>query len=176
MAYTHGVIHTTHCACWDVDSLNYSGVAEKDLDNGTFVTLGDLQKDENAISEYTFTVTEATDATGKFVYVVDSPVVGSTLEMQLTGDPRAFYNVQGRPMSVKQLVAGDEIEVIGLNFATGFAPADQTSYKGATIENGQLKMVDATVTSNNAIFTLLGSKTIAVGQELVPSYVLRYTA
>ena len=171
MAYTHGVIHTTHCACWDVDSLNYSGVAEKDLDNGTFVTLGDLQKDENAISEYTFTVTEATDATGKFVYVVDSPVVGSTLEMQLTGDPRAFYNVKGRPMSVKQLVAGDEIEVIGLNFVEGSSPAEKTTLKGATINAGKLEMVDT-----DAIFTLLGSKTIAVGQELVPSYVLRYTA
>lgn len=176
MAYTHGVIHTTHCACWDVDSLNYSGVATTDIDNGTFVTLGDIQNTDGAINEYTFAVTPAADTTGKFVYVVDSPVVGSTLEMQLTGDPRAFYNVANRPMSVKQLVAGDEIEVIGLNFATGFAPADQTTFKGATIEKGQLKMVDNTVTSNNAIFTLLGSKTIAIGQELVASYVLRYTA
>lgn len=176
MAYTHGVIHTTYCACWNVDSLNYSGVAEKDLDNGTFVTLGDIMNTEGVINEYTFKVAEAADATGKFVYVVDSPVVGSTLEMQLTSDPRAFYNVAGRPMSVKQLVAGDEIEVIGLNFVTGNTPADKTTFKGATIENGQLKMVDATVTSNNAIFTLLGSKTIAVKHELVPSYVLRYTA
>lgn len=169
---THGVVITTHCACWDVDSLNYAGIAATDIDNGTFVALGDLQKTNGAIDEYTFTVTPDTNGASIYKYIVDSPVVGSTLEMQLYNDPRYFYNVAGRPMSVKKLVGGDCIEVIAENFTEGAAPTDQPTYTTASIgATGKLQMVQ-----QDGAFKLLGTKTIAIGQELVPSYVFMYMA
>lgn len=167
---THGVVHTTHCACWDVDAYNYAGIAETDIDNGTFVVLGDIKNTDNVIDEYTFEVAVDANGTSTIKYIVDSPVVGSTLEMQLYGDPRYFYNVAGRPMSVKQIVVGDEIELIGENFTTGAAPTDQPTYTLASIgATGKLQMVQ-----QSGAFKLLGKKTISIGQELVPSYVFRY--
>ena len=73
-------------------------------------------------------------------------------------------------MSVKQLVVGDEIEVIGESFTTGAAPTDQPTYTLASIgATGKLQMVQ-----ESGAFKLLGKKTISIGQELVPSYVFRY--
>ena len=40
MANNHTVFNGTHCAFWDVDSMNYVGIAQSDMDNGTFVKLG----------------------------------------------------------------------------------------------------------------------------------------
>lgn len=172
MANKHGVVITTHCAAWNVDAYNFSGVATTDLDNGTFVVLGDLQKTGGVIDEYTFSVTVDANGTSKAKYIVASPIVGSTLAMQLTGDPREFYNVAGRPLSIKRIVDGDCIEVIGANFEDGAAPTDQTTYTTANIgANGKLSMVSA-----DGTFKLLGTKSIAIGQELVPSYVLQYNA
>ena len=172
MANKHGVVITTHCAAWNVDAFNYAGIATTDLDNGTFVALGDLQKTEGVIDEYTFTVTPDANGESKYKYIVASPTVGATLAMQLTGDPREFYNEANRPLSVKRIVEGDCIEVIGTNFEDGSAPTDQTSYTTAGIgANGKLSMV-----ASGGAFKLLGTKTIAIGQELVPSYVLQYIA
>lgn len=171
MANKHGVVITTHCAAWNVDAFNYAGIATTDLDNGTFVALGDLQKTEGVIDEYTFTVTPDTNGASKYKYIVASPVVGTTLAMQLTGDPREFCNEANRPLSVKRVVEGDCIEVIGANFEDGSAPTDKPTATAATIgANGKLAMAD------DGTFKLLGTKTIAIGQELVPSYVLQYIA
>ena len=51
----HTIFNGTHCAYWDVDSYNMVGIAAADIDNGTFLTLGDM-KLKDATGGYEFTV------------------------------------------------------------------------------------------------------------------------
>ena len=98
MANTHGVFIGTSCAFWDVDSLNLVGVNNSaDLDNGTFVTLGNIVNTSGVIDEYVFNVTAGSGSD----YVIGTPPVGYDFDTQLYDDPRYFTNVQGKPMSVK---------------------------------------------------------------------------
>lgn len=166
MANNHGLFIGTHCAFWDVDSLNFVGIdASHDLDNGTFVALGDIFKTSNVIDEYVFAVSAASAAD----YVVATPPVGSGVEMQLFDDPRYFYNKQGEPMSVKQLVIGDCIEVSEACFST--APTAGTStYAGVT--SG--KLVAGTTTTDP--FKILGKKSVDIGGESITTWVLMKVA
>lgn len=173
MAKTHGVVNTTHCACWDVDAYNFAGVAQVDLDNGTFVALGDLQKTGNAIDEYTFDLTvDANGTASGYKYIVDSPVRGIDIETQLMDDPRYFYIPAGKTASVKRIVGGDCIEIDINAFEVGATPVDQATYTLASIgANGKLQMVQ---TSGD--FKLLGTVERGIGQEVVTNYVFMYTA
>lgn len=166
MANNHGLFIGTHCAFWDVDSLNFVGInTTTDFDNGNFVALGDIEKTSNVIDEYVFSVTAA--STGD--YVVATPPVGSDAEMQLFDDPRYFYNKKGIPMSVKKLVIGDCIEVSEACFST--APTAGTStYAGVT--SG--KLVAGTTASDP--FKILGKKSVDIGGESITTWVLMKVA
>lgn len=173
MANTHGVVNTTHCSAWCDDALNYAAIAVTDIDNGTFVALGDLQKTENVIDEYTFTVTPDANGTSTIKYIVDTPIVGNTLEQQLYNDPRHFYNIAGEAMSVKQLQTGNCIEINAEAMVTGATPVDQPTYKTASIgAAGKLQMV----AGDAGAFRYLGSVNRAIGQEVVPHYVFQLMA
>lgn len=162
MANTHGLIIGTHCAFWDVDSLNLVGInTSGDLDNGTFVDLSNILNTSGVINEYVFAVAAGNNSD----YVVATPPVGDTLEMQLFDDPRYFYNAQGKPMSVKRLLVGDAIEVDENCFST--APTTGTSTY-ASVSSGKL----VAGTTNTDPFKILGEHSVDVGGEAVKTWVL----
>lgn len=162
MANNHGLIIGTHCAFWDVDSLNLVGIdASHDLDNGTFVALGDILNTTGVINEYVFAVSAGSGSD----YVVATPPVGDDVEMQLFDDPRYFYNKQGRPMSVKRLLVGDCIEVSAACFST--APTTGTSTY-ASVSSGKL----VAGTTNTDPFKILGEHSVDIGGEAVKTWVL----
>ena len=167
MANTHGVFIGTSCAFWDVDSLNLVGVnSSADLDNGTFVTLGNIVNTSGVIDEYVFNVTAGSGSD----YVIGTPPVGYDFDTQLYDDPRYFTNVQGKPMSVKRLLVGDCIEVTEACFST--APTLGTSTV-ATVSSGKLV---AAASGDSAPFKILGQKSIDIGGEAVTTWVLMKVA
>lgn len=177
MAITfHGYVNTMNCACMNVDSYNCAGVyASGDLDNGVFVTLGDINKDSaGKIQGFEYIVTPATSATTGKVWLVATPEVGTTIEQQIYNDPRAFYNEAGKPMSLKYLVPGvDCIEVTKECF-TGNALPDGTTNKFATIgAGGKLVAAAADPGSGKIYFELVGFHSITFGGKDEKTAVLR---
>ena len=166
MPNTHGVFVGTHCAFWDVDSKNLVGIAATDMDNGNFVTLGDILNTNGVVDEYVFSVTAG--STGD--YVIGTPPVGYDLDMQLFDDPRYFYNKAGLPMSVKRHDIGDCIEVSDACFST--VPTLGTS-KVATVAAGKLV---AAASGANAPFKILGQKTMDIGGDSIRTWVLMKVA
>lgn len=163
----HGVINTTHSTCWDTDAKNFVGIcADADIDNGSFVTLGNIKRDNatQLIEGYEFNVTSATTTSAD--YVVATPVVGSTLLMQISNDPRNFYNQKGNPMSVKRLETADCIEVSADCFST--APTVGTSTHAKVVAGKLVAQADDT----GAHFQILGATKIDIGQELIDGYLL----
>ena len=161
MPNTHGVFVGTHCAFWDVDSKNLVGIAAADMDNGNFVTLGDILNTNGVVDEYVFSVTAG--STGD--YVICTPPVGYDLDMQLFDDPRYFYNKAGLPMSVKRLDIGDCIEVSDACFST--VPTLGTSTV-ATVSSGKL----VAAAGGLAPFKILGQKTMDIGGDSIRTWVL----
>lgn len=162
MANNHGLIIGTHCAFWDVDSLNLVGIdASHDIDNGTFVTLGNMLNTSSVIDEYVFAVSAGSGSD----YVVATPPVGDDIEMQLFDDPRYFYNKQGKPMSVKRLLVGDCIEVDENCFST--APTTGTSTY-ASVSSG--KLVAGTTATDP--FKILGEHNVDIGGRSITTWVL----
>ena len=89
-------------------------------------------------------------------------------------DPRYFTNEAGRPLSLRYLNAHvDHIEVNVGAFVTGNTPVDQKSYKyAAPGAGGKLAMANE-APAQGTYFVLVGIKSVGVGQESVPTYVLR---
>lgn len=172
MAKTHGVVNTTHCACTNVDALNFAGVSEKDLDNGTFVALGDIMNTDGKIDEYTFKVDVDANGTFDMKYIVDSPVRGIDVETQIMDDPRYFYIPAGKPASIKRLVKGDCVELDVNALKEGETPVDQPTYKLASIgAEGKLQMVQT-----GGSFKLVGAVDRGYGQEVITHYVFMLMA
>lgn len=168
----HGVIIQTKYTAENVDAYNLVGVyKEGDMDNGTLVTLKGMNKDENGfINGYEYEVEPAkADSTG--VCVVKTPAVGTNLEMVQYADPRAFYNEKGRPMSLARLMAGiDYIEINADCFVNGTVPTK--AQKFVSIGAGG-KYVPANVApAAGCYFTIEGLHRVAVGQEVMTTYVL----
>jgi len=176
MANTHGYINTTHCASWDVDAYTLAGVAATDLDNGVFVTLTNMNTNvSNEINGYEYDIAPA-DGTSASVWVIDTPEVGSTLEMQLMSDPRYFYNIAGKPMALRYLVPKvDCIEVNANCFVGGTMPT--TTNNIVTIgAGGKLVAGTTTPTGGKVYFTLEGFHKVSVGMAEIPTAVLRIQA
>ena len=171
MANNHGYCSLIRATAWDVDSNKLVGIATTDMDNGTFVTLTSMNVDTNKnINGFEYKVTAATA-----VWVVRTPEAGTDmLEVQLYDDPRYFYNKAGKPMSLAYMNPHvDHIEVDKNCFTTALDPDTVT---GATVvgldANGKLKAL-TNAPASGAYFTIVGKHSIAVGQELVPTWVLR---
>lgn len=172
MAKTHGVVNTTHCACTNVDALNFAGVSEKDLDNGTFVALGDIMNTDGKIDEYTFKVDVDKNGTSDMKYIVASPVRGIDVETQIMDDPRYFYIPAGKTASIKRLVKGDCVELDTNALKEGETPAEQPTYKLASIgAEGKLQMVQT-----GGSFKLVGAVDRGYGQEVITHYVFMLMA
>ena len=175
MANNHGYCSLIRATAWDVDSNKLVGIATTDMDNGTFVVLGNMNVDsQKNINGFEYNVTPAT-ATSTSVWVVRTPEAGTDmLEVQLYDDPRYFYNKAGKPMSLAYMNPHvDHIEVDKNCFTANFDPDTVSGATMAQLDtNGKLKAVSAAPASG-AYFTIVGKHSIAVGQELVPTWVLR---
>lgn len=173
----HGIVNTTHMACWDVDSLNMAGVyATADMDNGTLVTLKNIAKvdDTGVITGYEYVV-EPAAANATNVWIVDTPEVGYSLETQIHDDIRYFYNEAGKPMSIKGILTGgvDCVEIDAKAFTGGTLPVvGNIGQLCGVAANGKFAAPAASV-ANGAAFRVEGFHTITCGADEVPTVVLR---
>lgn len=172
----HGIVNTTSMMCWDVDALNMVGVyATADIDNGTLVTLDKIAKtDAGDITGYQYEVVPA-GAKAVNVWIVATPEVGKTLDMQIHDDIRYFYNKAGLPMDIKALVAGfDCVEVDALAFVSGTLPttAQVGQYCGVG-DNGKFDTPINSAPTEGAYFRVEGLHTITCGADEVKTAVLR---
>lgn len=176
MANTHAYVSTMRCACENVDAFNRVGIyADGDLDNGVFVTLTGINKgNDKVVKGFEYTVAPAS-ATSYGVWLVNTPEVGTTLEQQMLSDPRYFYNVQGRPMSLKFLnPKTDIIEVNAGAFVSGTLPNTE-GY--ATIgAGGKLVAAGAAPEAGKTYFSVVGFNTVAVGMEQMKTVLLQCEA
>ena len=172
----HGYVSTMRASCENVDAFNRVGIySTGDLDNGVFVTLTGINKgsSDKVVKGFEYTVAPASDASSG-VWLVATPEVGTTLEQQMMSDPRYFYNVQGRPMSLKFLnPKTDIIEVDAHCFASGSLPTTTEGF--VTIgEGGKLVAAgSAPVGGGKTYFSVVGFNTVAVGMEQMKTVLLQ---
>lgn len=163
MAKNHIVFNGMHCAFWDVDAYNMVGIATTDIDNGTFLTLGDMSPAQDGAYEYTVTAGVSTDL------IAGTPPQGYNVDAQVYDDPRYFTNEAGKPISVKRLVKGDVIEL-----TVGAFTAEPATNKYAKV--GVSGKLTAQVSDANADFKIEGTENISIGGEAVTGYILRKLA
>lgn len=163
MAKNHIVFNGMHCAFWDVDAYNMVGIAAADIDNGTFLTLGDMSPAQDGAYEYTVTAGVSTDL------IAGTPPQGYNVDAQVYDDPRYFTNEAGKPISVKRLVKGDVIELT----VGAFTEAPATNKYAKVVANGKLT---AQSSDANADFKIEGTESISIGGEAVTGYILRKLA
>lgn len=173
---THGYVSLMRGMATDVDAYNRVGIySAGDLDNGTFVTLTAINKGtDNTVSEFNYTVAPATAVTTGDVWLVNTPEVGSIIEMQEMSDPRYFYNVAGRPLSLKRLnPKTDIIEVDANCFASGELPTTETVVGiGA---NGKLAASSTAITGKPS-FSVVGFNNVVVGGGVMRTVLLQCEA
>ena len=170
----HGIVNTTHMACWNIDALNETGVyATSDLDNGTLVVLKNIDKtDEGNVTGYQYVV-EPAGAAATNLFIVATPEVGRTLEMQIHDDIRYFYNEAGKPMDIKGIVAGmDCVEVDAMAFTGGTLPTTAGQYCGVAA-NGKFAAATAAAPASGAYFRIEGFGSIECGADIVKTAILR---
>ena len=178
MANTHSYVSTMRCACENVDAFNRVGIySTGDLDNGVFVTLTGINKgsSDKVVKGFEYTVAPAS-STSYGVWLVATPEVGTTLEQQMMSDPRYFYNVQGRPMSLKFLnPKTDIIEVDANCFASKTLP--NTEGYVTIGANGKLvASASAPEGGGKTYFSVVGFNTVAVGMEQMKTVLLQCEA
>lgn len=159
MAKNHIVFNGTHCAYWDVDSLNLVGIAAADIDNGTFLTLGAMSPAGDGAYEFTATAGVNADL------IAGTPPQGYNVDAQVYDDPRYFTNVAGKPISVKRLIKGDCIELT----VGAFTEAPATNKYAKVVTGGKLT---AQAADTGADFQIVGVRTMDIGGEFIPTYVL----
>lgn len=174
MAKNHGIVNTTSMSCWDVDALNICGIASADMDNGTLVTLKNITKDTTGnITGYQYTV-EAAAVNAKNVWLVATPEVGYDLDMQIHDDIRYFYNVAGKPMSVKGFIPGIDCAEFDAVAFGGTLPTNADIGKYYPIAaGGKFGTGAASAPAAGAYFRFEGLHTITCGSDEVPTAVMR---
>ena len=168
MANTHSFVIRT-LDDWQNDAINCAGICKtNDLDNGQFVTRGALGLKADGGYEFDC-ILPAANATD--LWLVETPPVGTTVEMQLMDDPRYFYNPKGKPLSIKGLTAGRTfIEVPASAFAT--APTDDTSTVASVDATGRL-VAAAAAPATGTYFSIEAIHTVDIGIEAVKTYILK---
>lgn len=173
MANNHGFILSTSMASWNVDAARIAGIYNtSDIDNGVVVTLGDMAMSTATGGGYEYNVVPAT-ANSTACWIIDTPLPGAGVESQIFDDPRYFYNAQGRGLSLRHLTPQiDHIEVDANCFVGATAPtAGQTIVTiGA---NGKLVAGAGAAPAQGCYFTIVASKNVDVGVDLIPTWILR---
>lgn len=159
MAKNHTVFNGTHCAYWDVDSLNLVGISVTEIDNGTFLTLDSMSPEDDGAYEFNVGAGANPDL------VAGTPPQGYNVDGQVYDDPRYFTNEAGKPISVKRLLKGDCIEVS----AKAFSPVPNTEKYANVQSDGKLAPTD---TEAGAHFKMLGARTMDIGGEAIKTWVL----
>lgn len=159
MAKNHIILNGTHCAYWDVDSLNLVGIAATDIDNGIFLTLGAMSPAGDGAYEFTV------QAGGNADLIAGTPPQGYNVDAQVYDDPRYFTNKAGKPISVKRLIKGDCIELS----EGAFTAAPTTNKYAKVVTSGKLT---AQANDTGADFQIIGARTMDIGGEFIPTYVL----
>lgn len=172
---THGYVSLMRGAATDVDSFNRVGIyTTGDLDNGVLVTLGDITKaTDGTVTAFNYAVTPATANTTGSVWLVNTPEVGTNIEMQMMSDPRYFYNEKGRPMSLKYLnPKTDIIEADAGCFTSGTLPT--TVQKYVTVgAGGKYVAADAAAAAGKPYFSVVGFNEVAVGMGVMKTVLLQ---
>lgn len=179
MPNTHAVVNLMHCAAWDVDAYNISGVCATDVDNATLLSVGGITTSTTtatgAVTDFQYSVAApSANATGLWIAKTPVPGTYTGLDVHVFADPRYFYNEAGQPISLAYLVPGvDVIEVTGAAFASGSAPTNQPTYTFASVDTSGKLVIAQSAPASGTYFALLGTHHIDCGQELVASYVLK---
>lgn len=179
MPKTHAIFNSSKCCFMNNDAMRLAAVATVDLDQGMLVTLDKINRDGTTgkIDGYEYAVVPAT-AGADNVWIVDSPEDGYDLEMQVHDDPRYFYNVAGKPLSIGALCGGiDCIEITKELFTAGTLPT--TANLGQYVApdaDGKYAAPVAVAPGAGAYFRIEGFTTIACGMEEVPAVVMRCMA
>nr|DAM83540.1 MAG TPA: hypothetical protein [Caudoviricetes sp.] len=157
---------------WQNDAINCAGICkDNDLDNGQFVTRGDLGLNTDGGYEFACTL-PADNATD--LWLVEKPAVGTTVEQQEMSDPRYFYNPKGSAFSIKGLTAGRTfLEVPASAFATGKDPKTVDSATVAFVGTDGRLVADASVPASGTYFTIEAEHTVDIGIEAVPTWILK---
>lgn len=166
----HGYVNTMSCGCWNSDAQKICGIAETDLDNGTFVTLGDMALNDDVSGGFEYHV-EVADGESAHIWLVRTPEVGDDIEMQMSNDPRKFYNKAGKGLSLCYMNAGyDHIEMTAEAFEGGELP--EVNDPLSVGDNGKLEVTESPETADN-LFICVALHQIAIGAESVPTAILR---
>lgn len=165
----HGYVNTMSCACTNIDAQKICGIAETDIDNGTFVIINDMALNDYVPGGFEYNVETASDGDVQ-VWLVRTPEVGDTVEMQMSNDPRNFYNKAGKPMSLCYMNAGyDHIEMTAEAFEGGELPE---VHEALIIgDNGKL-VVSEDTDEATVLFVCVALHQIAIGAESVPTAIL----
>lgn len=156
---------------WQNDAINCAGIAEVDLDNGQFVTRGALGLKTDGGYEFACALP---DANATDLWLVETPPVGSTVEMQEMSDPRYFYNPKGSAFSIKGLTAGRTfIEVPASAFAASKDPKTVASATVASVGTDGRLVAAASAPASGTYFTIEAEHTVDIGIEAVPTWILK---
>lgn len=162
MAKNHTVFNGTHCAYWDVDSLNLVGSSSEDIDNGTFLSLSLSGTSAPVNRPYEFNVSAGANPD----LIAGTPPQGYNVDAQVYDDPRYFTNEAGKPISVKRLLKGDCIELS----VEGFTAEPSSNHSFAKVQDSG-KLTTSAV-KDGAHFELVGQRTMDIGGELIKTWVL----
>lgn len=156
---------------WQNDAINCAGIATVDLDNGQFVTRGALGLKTDGGYEFACAL-PAANATD--LWLVETPPVGSTVEMQEMSDPRYFYNPKGSAFSIKGLTAGRTfIEVPASAFQDAKDPKTVASATVASVGTDGRLVAAASAPASGTYFTIEAEHTVDIGIEAVPTWILK---
>lgn len=165
----YGYVNSMRCAATNIDSFTATGInTTTDIQNGYFVTLGDYQLANGAVTEFVYNVTLAAASTlGN--WLVRTPEVGTDILTQMLADPRYFINAQGQPMQLLKIVKDDIIEVT-------VETIDQAAAKGDYYTLVAGKLTKGSATTDATCFVCLGTHSINFGGVDVTTYLFRCTA
>lgn len=172
MANTHSFVIRT-LDDWQNDAINCAGICKNnDLDNGQFVTRGDLGLKTDGGYEFTCALPTTDNATD--LWLVEKPAVGTTVEQQEMSDPRYFYNPKGSAFSIKGLTAGRTfLEVPASAFATGKDPKTVTDATVVSVDTNGRLVAAAAAPASGTYFTIEAEHTVDIGIEAVPTWILK---
>lgn len=183
MAYA--IVNAMRAESMDSDAKVYAGfVGTQDqsthaftgaaCENGVICTMGKMAKfcQDSTMVKYGYAriFSKAAAETHAGLYIIDTPEVGYSIEMQMSNDPRKFTNEANRPVTARKICIGDEFQ-LSIDAFTNAASTGSYVEVGA---NGKLTF--AAASGANTVGEVLGAEKMFVGSDMVEAYIVRFTA